>query len=121
MTEPLVPTTTPAATPEITIDDFAKVELRTARVLDAQPHPNADKLLVLTVDAGDGQRTICAGIRQWWEPNALVGKDIVIVANLAPRKLRGVMSQGMLLAVHDGETVTPLSGLKPFSPGLRVS
>lgn len=121
MTEPLAQTSPPAAPPEITIEDFAKVELRTARVIDAQLHPSADKLLVLTVNAGGETRTICAGIRQWWEPAALIGKDIVIVANLAPRKLRGVLSQGMMLAVHDGDTVTPLSGLKPFSPGLRVS
>jgi len=93
-------------------------------VLAAAAHPDADKLLVLTVDAGDAggaSRTICAGIRQWWTPETIVGKDIVIVANLKPRKLRGVLSQGMLLAVTDGENVTPLSGLKPVSPGLRVS
>src|SRR5687768_17653997 len=79
---------------EITIDDFAKVELKTARVKAAIAHPDADKLLVLTVEVGAEERTICAGIRQWWQPEQLVGKDIVIVANLAPRKLRGIMSQG---------------------------
>ncbi|MCL4731702.1 MAG: methionine--tRNA ligase, partial [Planctomycetes bacterium] len=108
----------------IGIEDFAKVELRTARVLAAAPHPDADKLLVLTVDAGDGggaTRTICAGIRTWWAPEAMVGRDIVIVANLKPRKLRGVLSQGMLLAVTDGDSVVPLSGARPVSPGLRVS
>lgn len=124
MSDQPAPTTAPAAIAEIGIEDFAKVELRTARVLAAAAHPDADKLLVLTVDAGDAggaSRTICAGIRQWWTPEAIVGKDIVIVANLKPRKLRGVLSQGMLLAVTDGENVTPLSGLKPLSPGLRVS
>lgn len=121
MNQPPAESSTPSAPPEISIEDFLKVELRTARVLAAEPHPDADKLLVLTVDAGTEQRTICAGIRQWWEPQALVGKDIVIVANLKPRKLRGVLSQGMLLAVHDGETVTPLSGMKTVQPGLRVS
>lgn len=122
MTEPVAPA--PATPAEIGIEDFARVELRTARVLAAAAHPEADKLLVLTVDAGDAggaSRTICAGIRQWWPPEALVGRDIVIVANLKPRKLRGVLSQGMMLAVHDGDTVTPLSGLKPVNPGLRVS
>ncbi|MBK8207575.1 MAG: methionine--tRNA ligase subunit beta [Planctomycetes bacterium] len=114
MTEPVVPG-------EIEIGDFAKVELRTARVLAAEPHPDADKLLVLTLQAGTEQRTICAGIRQWWTPEALVGKDVVIVANLKPRKLRGVMSQGMLLAVQDGDDVVPLTGMKPVASGLRVS
>lgn len=112
----------PATVSEIGIEDFAKVELRTARVVAATEHPEADKLLVLTVDAGEPTpRTICAGIRQWWQPQDLVGKDIVIVANLKPRKLRGVMSQGMLLAVTDGDMVTPLSGMKPVTPGLRAS
>jgi methionyl-tRNA synthetase len=124
MTEQPAPVAAPVVIPEIGIEDFAKVELRTARVISAAPHPDADKLLVLTVDAGDtggASRTICAGIRQWWAPEDLVGKQIVIVANLKPRKLRGVLSQGMLLAVTDGESVVPLSGLKPVSPGLRVS
>lgn len=124
MTDQPVPVTAPAPIPEIGIEDFAKVELRTAKVLAAIPHPNADKLLVLTVDAGDTggvSRTICAGIRQWWAPEDLVGKQVVIVANLKPRALRGVMSQGMMLAVTDGDSVVPLSGLKPINPGLRVS
>jgi methionyl-tRNA synthetase len=123
---PSVPVAAAAPVPvaEIGIEDFAKVELRTARVLAAAPHPDADKLLVLTVDAGDAAgvtRTICAGIRQWWQPEQLVGRDIVIVANLKPRKLRGVLSQGMLLAVHDKEHVVPLCGMQQVSPGLRVS
>jgi methionyl-tRNA synthetase len=111
----------PALSGDIEIGDFAKVELKTARVMSAEPHPDADKLLVLTVQVGDEQRTICAGIRQWWQPEQLVGKDIVIVANLKPRKLRGVMSQGMLLAVQDGDDVIPLTAMKPVQPGLRVS
>jgi methionyl-tRNA synthetase len=106
---------------EITIDDFAKVELKTARVKAAIAHPDADKLLVLTVEVGAEERTICAGIRQWWQPEQLVGKDIVIVANLAPRKLRGIMSQGMLLAVHDGENVVPLTAMNPVNSGQRIS
>jgi methionyl-tRNA synthetase len=106
---------------EITIDDFVKIELKTARVKAAALHPDADKLLVLTVEVGTEERTICAGIRQWWQPEQLVGKDIVIVANLAPRKLRGVMSQGMMLAVHDGENVVPLTAMNAVNSGLRVS
>lgn len=106
---------------EISFDDFVKVELKTARVKAVVPHPDADKLLVLTVEVGEEERTICAGIKQWWQPEQLVGKDIIIVANLAPRKLRGVMSQGMLLAVQDGDNVVPLTAMNPVHSGLRVS
>ena len=106
---------------EITIDDFVKVELKTAKVKAVEAHPDADKLLVLTVEVGDEERTICAGIKQWWQPEQLVGKDIIIVANLAPRKLRGVMSQGMLLAVQDGDNVVPLTTMNPVQSGLQVS
>jgi methionyl-tRNA synthetase len=106
---------------EIGMEDFTRVELVTGRVTAAQVHPEADRLLVLTVQVGEQQRTICAGIRSSWAPEALVDKDIVIVANLAPRKLRGVLSQGMLLAVQDGDDVVPLTAMKPVRPGLRVS
>ena len=68
------------------------------RVLEAAPHPNADKLLVLKVDLGTEQRQIIAGIKPYCAPEALVGKDIIVVANLAPRKMRGLDSNGMLLA-----------------------
>lgn len=87
----------------ITFDDFAKLDLRIGKVLEAGEHPNADKLLVLQVDLGDQQRQIIAGIKQFYAPESLVGKEIVIVANLAPRKMRGLESQGMLLAASDME------------------
>lgn len=106
---------------EIGIEDFAKVVLKTGRVTAAQPHPNADKLLVLTVQVGSETRTICAGIRQFVKPEDLLDKDIVIVANLKPRKMRGIDSQGMLLAVSDGADVVPLTAMKRVSSGLRVS
>jgi methionyl-tRNA synthetase len=82
----------------ITIDDFAKVELRVAQVLVAERIPKADKLLRLEVDLGYEKRQILAGIAQYYEPEKLVGRKIVIVANLAPRKMRGLESNGMLLA-----------------------
>ena len=101
--------------PEITIDDFLKLDLRVATVKACEPHPNADKLLKLTLDDGspDG-RQICAGLRGIYEPDQLVGKQIVVVANLAPRKMRGEISQGMLLAASDEgrsnvAVVTPMS------------
>jgi methionyl-tRNA synthetase len=108
---------------EIGIEDFAKVVLKTATVVAAENHPNADRLLKLTVRVGEeGERTICAGIKQWWQPEDLVGKTIVIVANLAPRMMRGVESRGMLLAVQDDASgVVPLTVLKPAGDGLRVS
>ncbi len=93
-----VPGQTAAEPTHITIDDFAKVELRVAQVLVAERIPKADKLLRLEVDLGYEKRQILAGIAQYYEPEKLVGRKIVIVANLAPRKMRGLESNGMLLA-----------------------
>ena len=87
------PQAAPAGKCTITYDEFAKLDLRVARVLEAGAHPNADKLVVLKVDLGDGQqRQIIAGIRPWYAPEQLVGKDVILVANLAPRKMRGLES-----------------------------
>ena len=86
----------------INYDDFAKLDLRVATVLECKAHPNADKLLVLQVEiAGGERRQICAGLRAQYAPELLVGKQIIIVANLAPRTMRGEVSQGMLLAASD--------------------
>ncbi len=93
----------------ISYDDFAKLELRVAKVLEARPHPNADKLLLLQVDVGDQQKQIIAGVRQHYTPEQLVGKNIVIVNNLAPAMLRGETSNGMLLAASSGEQVILLT------------
>ena len=88
--------------PPIAFDDFAKLDLRVATIREAAEHPNADKLLVLQLDDGsESGRQICAGIRGHYEPSELVGRQIVIVANLEPRKIRGEVSQGMLLAGSD--------------------
>ena len=83
---------------KITIDDFIKVDLRVAQILVAERVPKADKLLRLEVDLGYEKRQILAGIAQYYEPEKLIGRKIVIVANLAPRKMRGLESNGMLLA-----------------------
>ncbi|HEV8378616.1 MAG TPA: methionine--tRNA ligase subunit beta [Tepidisphaeraceae bacterium] len=85
----------------ITYDDFAKLELRVATIVEAKVHPNADKLLVLQVDLGAEKKQICAGIRAYYSPEQLVGKQVIVVANLEPRPLRGEISQGMLLAATD--------------------
>jgi len=105
----------------ITIADFQKVELRIATVRAAEPHPNADRLLVLTIDVGGEERRIVAGIRASYEPAALVGRQIVVVANLEPAKLRGIDSQGMLLAARDGERVVILTPDAPVAAGSVVS
>lgn len=105
----------------ITIDDFTKVDLRTAEVVSAEPHPNADRLLVLKVRLGEEERQIVAGIRGHYSAESLVGKTIVVVANLAPAQLRGVESQGMLLAVRDGDRVVVLTPDGAAGSGLRVS
>ena len=93
--------------PQIGIDDFVKVELRVAQILVAERVPKADKLLRLEVDLGYEKRQILAGIAQYYEPEKLIGRKIVIVANLAPRKMRGLESNGMLLAasLEDGAPV----------------
>jgi tRNA-binding protein len=96
------PPAAPAAPATINYDDFAKLQLRVATVVECTAHPNADKLLVLQIDLGDERRQICAGLRQHVaDPQSLVGKQIVVVANLAPRQMRGQISQGMLLAATD--------------------
>ena len=88
--------------PEITFDEFAKVDLRVARILVAENHPSADRLFRLQLDDGSGTlRQICAGIKGYYTPEQLVGRLIIIVANLAPRKIRGEESRGMLLAASD--------------------
>lgn len=84
-----------------TFDDFSKIKLVVAQVIDAKPHPNADKLLVLQLKVGERTKQICAGIRAYYAPEQLINKRIIIVDNLEPRKLRGEVSEGMLLASHD--------------------
>lgn len=105
----------------ISIDEFRKLELRIGTVRTAAPHPNADRLVVLQVDLGDEQRQICAGIRDHYTPEELTGKQVVIVANLETAKLRGLESQGMLLAASDGGRVVILTPEKPVETGAKVS
>jgi methionine--tRNA ligase beta chain len=107
----------------INYDDFAKIELRVATVLECKPHPNADKLLVLQIDLGSEKRQICAGLKQHTAPEELVGKQIIVVANLAPRPMRGEISNGMLLAATDPATgkVIVVTPAQPVSAGSKVS
>ena len=110
----------PEPTATIAIDDFKKIELKVATITAAEPHPNADKLLVLQIDLGTEQRQICAGIKSHYTPEQLVGKQIVVVANLATAKLRGMESQGMLLAASSGDQVIVLTPDKPALAGSKV-
>jgi len=117
--------TTPAATaqaapPQITIDEFMKVQLKTAKVLSAERVPKSEKLLKLQVSLGSEQRQIVAGIGKKYEPESLVGKTIVIVANLKPAKLMGIESQGMVLAAGDSEVRGLATILEDVEPGTKV-
>jgi len=105
--------------PQITIDDFAKIDLRAATVLSAQAVPRAKKLLQLEVDLGH-QRTIVAGIAGSYQPQDLVGKQVIIVANLKPAKLMGVLSKGMLLAATDDDGATVATLERCVAPGTRL-
>jgi methionyl-tRNA synthetase len=105
----------------ISIDDFVKVDLRVAQILVAERVPKADKLLRLEVDLGYEKRQILAGIAQFYEPEKLVGRKIVIVANLAPRKMRGLESNGMLLAASLPDGAPVLAGFLEDVPlGARL-
>ena len=117
-----VPPPPPPAPSTITIDDFKKVVLKVGKVTEASAHANANKLLVLKVDLGGGEvRQVVSGIKQWYAPEQLVGKSVILVANLAPANLRGVESQGMVLAASSGDQVILLSPEKDAAPGSKVS
>jgi len=111
------------ATDTITFDDFMKIKLRVGKVIEAYDHPNADKLLVIKVDLGDEQRQICAGLKGHYAPEDLVGKNLILVANLAPRMMRGVESQGMLLAASstDHSQIIFATTDSDIAPGSAVS
>ena len=104
----------------ISIDDFGKIDLRIARIIDAELVADADKLLKITLDIGIEQRTVFAGIRTAYTPKDLIGRLTVMVANLAPRKMRFGESQGMVLAAGDGTSVYLLSPDSGAVPGMRI-
>ena len=119
---PVAPAPAPVAQPQITIDEFMKIQLKTAKVLTAERVPKSEKLLKLQVSLGEGteQRQIVAGIGKKYEPEALIGKTIVIVANLKPAKLMGIESQGMVLAAGDSEVRGLVTLLEDVEPGTKV-
>ncbi len=114
------PPATPAGPPLLSIDEFLKIDLRVARVISAERIQGADKLLKLVVDLGSEQRQLVAGIATSYDPGSLVGKQIIVVQNLKPAKLRGVESQGMLLAAGEGDRAIVATFEEDVAPGTRV-
>jgi len=114
---------TPAAAPPelISIEEFRRLALRVGIITAAQDHPNADKLLVLTVDTGEGKpRQVVAGIKGTYQAAELVGKRVVVVTNLKPATLRGVESHGMALAASDSNSIVLVSPERPIPAGSVV-
>lgn len=109
-----------AADGEITIDDFAKIDLRVATVVAAERVPKTDKLIKLQVKIGNEERTIVSGIAQHYEPENLIGKNVIVIANLKPAKLRGIESRGMVLAASDGEGNLVLADAPGIASGSKV-
>ena len=108
-------------TPTISYEDFAKLDIRTGTILEVKPHPNADKLYILKIDEGKEEpRQLVAGIRQHYEADELIGKQIVFLANLEPKKLRGELSQGMILAADDDEKIAVLTIDKPVKNNAKI-
>jgi len=106
--------------PQITIDDFARVDLRVALVKSVEKVKGADRLLKLELDLGSETRTVVAGIAEHYAPDALVGKRVIVVANLAPVKLRGIVSSGMILAASDGDRLGVLTVEREIPPGALI-
>ena len=109
-----------AAADEIAIEDFAKIDLRVATVIAAERVPKTDKLIKIQVKIGDEERTIVSGIAQHYEPEALIGRNVIVIANLKPAKLRGIESRGMLLAASDGEGNLVLADAPGIASGSKV-
>ena len=109
-------------TPEITIDDFAKVEMKVGVILESKPVEGADKLLVSKIKIGDEVRQIVSGIAKFYSPDEIIGKKVVVITNLKPVKLRGVLSEGMILAAADGDKLSLVSPEKDcITDGTKIS
>ena len=116
-----LPSAAPAAPVPVSIEDFQKLAFRVGIITEAAEHPNADRLLVLKVDVGDGApRQVVAGIKGAYQPAELIGKRVVVVANLKPAQLRGVESQGMVLATQDSSGLTLVVPERAIQPGSVV-
>ena len=102
------------------IEEFQKIDLRTGKIVEAALHPNADRLLVLQVDLGTERRQVVAGIKASYQPEQLIGRTIALVSNLDAATIRGVESQGMVLATQDEQGITILTTERPVTPGTRI-
>ncbi len=112
----------PDVQPTVDFETFTRLDLRVATITAAEVHPDADRLLKIQLDDGTPEgRQVCAGIRAHYEPASLVGTQVVIVANLEPRVIRGEKSEGMILACTSGETVSVLRVDRDAAPGSKVS
>ncbi|MFH1037095.1 MAG: hypothetical protein V1789_00310 [PVC group bacterium] len=105
----------------ITFDDFKKLNLIAATVRRVEDHPGADRLYLLTVDLGGEERTLVAGIKKYYTPGELLGKQLVVVENLEPAVIRGVESRGMILAAQDGDALSLVTLDRKIAPGAPVS
>ena len=105
---------------QCTIEDFGKLDLRVGTILSAEKMPNADKLLKIQVQVGDETRTIVSGIAPYYKEEELTGKNVIVIANLKPAKLRGVESRGMLLAASDGQGNLKLAEVPGIASGSKV-
>ena len=105
---------------QIAIEDFAKIDLRVGKILTAEKVEGADKLLKFSVKVGEETRTIVSGIAKYYVPDELVGKEVIVVANLKPAKLRGIMSEGMLLCAVDGDKVVLITPMVDVNSGSKV-
>jgi len=106
---------------QIKYEDFAKLDIRVGTIIEAKPHPNADKLLILKIDEGAGKdRQLVAGIKAYYSPEELKGKKIIFLANLEPRNLRGETSNGMILAAGDEKKAVLLTTEKEIENGAKI-
>ncbi len=120
--KPLQPeqTSVPPVEQLLDIEEFARVKLVVAEVISAEAHPNADRLIIIKVRIGDEVRQVVAGIRKWYDPATIVGKKIVVVSNLKPAKLRGVESNGMVLAAQSADDVVLLTLDRDVPSGSKI-
>ncbi|NQT75482.1 MAG: methionine--tRNA ligase subunit beta [Candidatus Omnitrophica bacterium] len=104
----------------VSFEDFKKLSIKIARIKEVKDHPNADKLYVVKVDIGGEEKELVAGIKKAYKPEELIGKLVAVVDNMAPATIRGVESNGMILAAQDGENMAVISPDKDISSGATV-
>jgi len=104
----------------VTLDDFKKLELKVAKIIEVKEHPNADRLYVITVDLGGREKQLVAGLKEHYGQDELKGKQIIVIDNLEPAVIRGIKSEGMLLAAQDDERISILIPEKEVKLGSNI-